>query len=1313
MKIRGTAARVAMKWMVVANLAYAATAWGQYPPPTPINLQQTTPQKVLGLARENLPETSGTLLVKGVRQPVRIVRDRFGVPHIYAQNTADLFFAQGYVAAQDRMWQLEMWRRMGEGRLSEVLGPRYLERDRFARTLQFRGNLHEEMTKYHPEGQVIFESFARGVNAAIVETLESGKLPIEFRLMGFNPDPVWTATTLLNRMVAWGLTRNVASEVARALALKKGSAETVDAALVTDPKHKTVVPDGLDLGDITPEILNITRDAGDLHWKLQESSGKSNAGVLAPDQQKLVDQTLAALTEQISGNSDLGSNNWVVGGSKSTTGMPLLANDPHREVVNPSLRNFVHLVAPGWNVIGATEPGLPGVSIGHNENVAWGFTILGVDQEDLYVEETNPENTAYLYKGKWIPFAVDRQLIRTKGKPAPEIYDVRSTQHGPLLYLDATRHRAYALRWVGSLPGGAGYLGSLNVMQAKNWDEFTKGVAKSWYLPSHSLVYTDVKGNYGYIAAAASPVRKGWDGLLPVPGKDGKYEWQGIEPLESLPRELNGRRGYYASANNDVVSKYFPKYQSSLGYEYSAPYRFDRITEVLSGKQKFSLEDMEHLQFDHKSLVAAKLVPMLKGVHPGTAAAQDAAKALLGWNFDVSVDSTAATLYEFWYYKLAPKVYAANLPGSLKEEIKTLDPRQVIGWLSSEKDIAKRNSILAAALEEAATEIHKRFGDESSAWTWGEVHKAELRHPLENDKTAAVFHVGPVSRGGDAFTVQATSNVSATGSSEFHGASAMFVLDPQDWDRSVALNAPGNQANGGAQHATDLAAGWGSGAYFPLAFSKAKVEEVAEETMTLAPYSEAEGREKDAAFERVQGDTFNIPAAVTIVFGDYDNDGWPDMYVGYRSEMNRLYHNDHGKFVDVTLSSGIIDTNEVRSAAWGDYNGDGLLDLYVGFGMTSTVPNRLYRNDGNGHFTEVALESGLYDTGESRQISFVDYDNDGLVDLAVAFREKENKIYHNEGNGHFSDATAKTGLGDPRKTIAGVWFDYNQSGHLSLFEANQNGDANGFYINEGNGHFIDKAKELGVAAENRGINYGSVGLGVIDVNNDGKLDVFAANYGPAWLLMNDGTRFHDVAPEVGLGINAHLVSTGWGDYDNDGKPDLYADGYLSGHENIRDYLWHNDGGTFTDVTPGYMLKHDADHAVVWADFDNDGALDLALADHEREGGVNLYRNVLPVGASGRSLAVLVLDDQGHYTRPGAEVKIYRAGTTELLGYQIVDTGSSYSSQSALPLYFGFAQPIHVDVEVINLTQSGRKSTWMRNVNPADYHGKLLQVRTMR
>jgi penicillin amidase len=259
-------------------------------------------------------------------------------------------------------------------------------------------------------------------------------------------------------------------------------------------------------------------------------------------------------------NFDLGSNSWVIGGVKSATGGPLLANDPHREILNPSLRNLVHLVAPGWNVIGMTEPGMPGVLVGHNEDVAWGFTILGVDQQDLYVEETDPADpNRYLYNGQWRTMSVERELIQVQGKRGqPEVFENKATIHGPVIYEHKERHRAYTLRWVGAEAGGAGYLGSLNVLQAKNWNEFTAGVAKSWYLPSHSLVYADTKGNYGYVAAALSPIRRNWDGLLPVPGKDGQYEWEGFVPLTELPRELNRPAGYYATANNDVVPKFSP-----------------------------------------------------------------------------------------------------------------------------------------------------------------------------------------------------------------------------------------------------------------------------------------------------------------------------------------------------------------------------------------------------------------------------------------------------------------------------------------------------------------------------------------------------------------------------------------------------------------------------------------------------------------------------------------------------------------------------------------------------------------------------------
>jgi len=1283
-----------------------------------------TQQPPPSLAALALAQHDGTLTLQGLHHPVEVLRDTWGISHIYAQDTYDLFFAQGFIAAQDHMWQMELWRRNGEGKLAEVLGTEYVQRDTFARLLVFRGDWNAEFKKYHPDGPVIFAAFARGVNAAIHVALEEGKVPVEFQLMGFQPEAVWTAKTVLTRMPAWTLSRNASSELARALAIKAYGVDKAQQLIFTSPYKQIEIPAGLDLGDIVPQILDIARNANDLKWKFNSATSKPQEGGAASGGMAEVEKDSQLPADNLpameaDSKFDLGSNSWVIGGTKSTTGMPILANDPHREVVNPALRMLVHLNAPGWNDIGATEPGMPGISIGHNDDVAWGFTILGVDQQDIYVEETDTNNPdRYMYKDQWLTMTSDQQLIHVKGKLfQPIVFDVKTTIHGPVLYEDKARHRAYSLRWVGSEVGGAGYLGSLNVMQVKNWGEFTADVAKSWYLPSHSLVYADIKGNYGYMAAVLTPMRKNWDGLLPVPGKDGKYEWDGFLPFSQLPKELNGSKGFYASANNDVVPKLFPKFNIPLGYEYSAPYRYDRITEVLSEKKKFDVEDSEKLQQDHVSLPARTLVPLFKGVKSDRAEVQDAIDKLLAWNFVVNKDATTPTIYEYWLLKLVPLVYAPHLPEMLRNKFNRYDVREVVAWMKSpDKDfgpnpIAARNQIMLTALEQALVELRQKYGDDESKWIWGDIHKATFEHPLLTEGTKSVFAIEPVRRGGDAYTVQATSNATEKGAQQEHGASAMLVLDVKDWDRSVGLNAPGNSAQPGDAHYSDLAPLWGDGKYFPLAFSKKKVEEVTKNRLVLYPELENEAKEPEAAFERVQTDLFTDESPVAIAWGDYDNDGYADLFVGYRGGMVKLFHNDHGHFVDVSIEAGITDSNEVRSAAWGDFDGDGNLDLYIGFAFNSSTPNRLYRGDGHGHFTDVAAKMGVNDWGETRQSTFVDFNNDGRPDLFVAFREKESRLYRNDGD-HFTEVAKQMGINGARNTVGAVWFDYNEDGRLDLFEADQNGKTNVVYRNDGE-HFTEVAHQLGMDGPDRTIELGSVSIAVGDYNDDGRLDLFFANYGPSWLMRNDGGgKFTDVAPQMGVVVNRHLVSAGWGDYDNDGKLDLYTDGYLSGHPNIRDYLFHNDGDHFMDVTPGYMLKNDADHAVAWVDYDQDGALDLTLANHEPGGVLSLFHNKLPAVQAHRSLQVLVLDSKGHYTQAGAEVRLYVAGTHQVLGARQMDTGSAYDGQSAIPVHFGLAKEGKVDVEVTSMSNLGRKITRVEGVDPSLLQGKPLIIKTV-
>jgi penicillin amidase len=1280
------------------------------------------------LADQALPYHSGQLTAAGLHHPVKVVRDKWGIAHIYADNTHDLFFAQGFTAAQDHMWQMEMWRRSAEGRLAEVLGPEYINRDKLARLLAFRGDWATEEKKYSPEGPVIFAAFAEGVNCAIRVAIDQGKIPVEFQMMGFLPVASWTPHTMLTRVPAWGLSRNAAAELARALAVKTMGVETAERLMMTEPEKKIVVPGGLDLASISPRALELAKGAGIANYKIKPMAVKPAGIALGaldmPEPTALTAQE-ASMAEVLmreaydeSKSFDLGSNDWVIGGSKSATGKPILANDPHREVENPALRYFVHLVAPGYDVIGMTEPGLPGVSVGHNAEVAWGSTILGTDQQDLYVEQTDPAHPdRYLYKGEWLPMETSCEILQVKGQRAqPEIFYPKWTVHGPVLFEDHDKRVAYALKWVGAEVGGAGYLGSLNVLKAKDWGEFTSGLERSWYLPSHSLVYADTKGNYGYAAAALSPIRSNWDGLLPVPGKDGKYEWAGFTPMEKLPQQLNGAKGFYASANNDVLPKIFGHTDLVRGFEYSAAYRFNRIDEVLSEKKKFTLADMEALQQDEVSMPARQLAPLLKNLTSSKPAVSRALRQLNAWNEVLSQDSVAATIYEYWVLKLTERVYAIHVPAEQQGSFTRYDLRRVISWVNApdatfgEKPVEARNQMLLDALDDAVTMLTARHGNDMSAWQWGKLHTATFEHPLLAAETRDLFAVPAVSRGGDAYTVKATSSPTEKSSEQVHGASAMMVLDTSDWDNSVGLNAPGNESAAGSIHAKDLVQLWGDGKYFPLAFSRAKVDAVAEAKQMLEPLHEAEGDPGKVPFERAQTETFTDISPVVISWADYDNDSWPDLIVAYSTGVLKLFHNDRGVLRDVTGSTGLNDYRQrITAASWGDFDGDGNLDLYIGYAYSPAVPNRLYHGDGKGHFIDVADKMGLHDYGETRQVSFVDFNNDGRPDLYLGFRDRANRLYRNDGD-HFTEVSEKMGITGVNWTVGSIWFDYNGDGRLDLFEANQNGKLNAVYRNDGD-HFTNVAHELGLDGAPRSFELGSVGIAVADFNNDGKFDLFYGNYGPSWLLRNEGGTFSDVAPEFGVSINAHIVCVGWGDYDNDGRPDLYADGYLSGHEHQEDFLLHNEGDHFRDATPSMMLKHDGDHAVVWVDYDKDGALDLSIADHEGEGQLSLYHNTSPPEQAHRSLEVMVVDGKGHFTRAGAEVRLYQAGTRNVLGGRLVDSGSGYNSQSVLPVHFGLGQETGpVDVEVTWMSPTGRKIVRAANVNPAAHIGNPLIVK---
>jgi hypothetical protein len=464
-------------------------------------------------------------------------------------------------------------------------------------------------------------------------------------------------------------------------------------------------------------------------------------------------------------------------------------------------------------------------------------------------------------------------------------------------------------------------------------------------------------------------------------------------------------------------------------------------------------------------------------------------------------------------------------------------------------------------------------------------------------------------------------------------------------------------------------------------------------------------------FELVQPDLFAASGGQPNCWADFDGDGDLDLFVGFRQDVpNRLYRNDGGTFTDVAAALGVADATDTRAAAWGDFDADGDPDLFVGFTRRSGAPAKLYRNDGAGRgFTDVAKEVGIESVGESRQPSFVDVDNDGDLDLFVALRDAPNLLFRNDG-GRFTSSGKEVGLDDPRRTVGVVWFDMDADGDLDLFVANQNGDNNGMFRNEG-GRFADVASTLGVAAAGRPETSGSNGPSVADYDNDGDLDLFVAGYGGNFLYRNDGHgTFTDVAAALGVAGGDKATPSRWGDFDNDGRIDLYVSSYIDKPVNERDFLYRNEGARFADVIPGEIAKRGATHGVQWVDFDRDGDLDLSLANNNPTGTHSLYRNLLPAARARQSVQVLVQDERGRQTRAGSEVRVYAARTRTLLGTGIVDTGSGYCSQNAMPVHVGLGADAPVDVEVTAFGPGGRTTTRVANVKPSSLPGRVLIVK---
>lgn len=464
------------------------------------------------------------------------------------------------------------------------------------------------------------------------------------------------------------------------------------------------------------------------------------------------------------------------------------------------------------------------------------------------------------------------------------------------------------------------------------------------------------------------------------------------------------------------------------------------------------------------------------------------------------------------------------------------------------------------------------------------------------------------------------------------------------------------------------------------------------------------------AFELVQPDVFAASGAQPNAWADLDGDGDLDLFVGFKQdEANRLYRNDNGRFVNVAAEAGVADVMDTRAASWGDFDADGDADLFVGFTRKSNTAARLYRNEGRGKpFADVASSVGLDVIGEIRQPSFVDYDGDGDLDLFVAVRDAPNLLFRNDG-ARFVSVGKQAGLADPRRTVGAVWFDLDADGDLDVFVANQNGDLNGMFRNDG-GTFSDVAAALGMDAAGRAQTSGSNGPSVADFDRDGDLDLFVAGYGPNFLYRNDGAgRFTEIAAEAGVAGGALATPSRWGDVDNDGWIDLYVSSYIDKPVNERDFLFHNVKGRFEDVLPALKLPHGATHGIQWVDYDADGDLDFSLANNNPGGTHALYRNQLVADDTTGSVEVLVVDQSSRATRAGAEVRVYAAGTRNLLGMGIVDSGGGYCSQNVMPVHIGVGDSEKVDIEVTVMV--GGKREISRRAGIAPLPGVVERMRT--
>jgi penicillin amidase len=778
--------------------------------------------------RRPWPRTDGKAQGDGLQAEVTVIRDQWGVPHVYASNPHDLFFAQGYVHAQDRFWQMEFWRRIGTGRLAEILGESALDSDRFIRTVGWHRTAAQEVELLDDETRMALEAYAEGVNAYI--STHRRRLGLEFTILGltgveFEPEP-WTPLNTLTwtKVMSWDLGGNRTDELLRAHLAARLGTPALDALVPPYPEdHPVIVPHPL--AGATLEAM--------------------------PE---------AAFEAHVLGSGDqVGSNSWVITGSRTETGMPLLANDTHLSIQMPSIWYEIGLhcepVGQGcpYNVVGFSFAGVPGVIIGHNERIAWGVTNLDPDVQDLFIERVNPEDpNQYEYEGEWVDMEIVREEIHVAGEEEPVVVNARITRHGPIINDVAGGPeedwsfgwQPLAFSWTALQPGTL--MRSVVLLnQAGNWGEFREALSY-WDVPSQNFVYADAEGNIGYQAPGRIPVRAAGDGSMPVPGWTGEYEWVDYIPFDELPRALNPPEGYIVTANHAVVG---PDYPYFISMDWAPGYRARRIVELIEADDAISITDVQAIQGDSSPAWADDVLPHLLVLPSDERRLAEALEMLRAWDRRAGRDSAGAALFEAFRLHLIDLTFGDELGEQLLRRARSNATVALVDLLADEgspwfddvttPEVETRDEILLRALEEAVEELTETLGRDMAGWRWGDLHTATFENQSLGQcgvgLIEAIFNRGPVPVDGTVATVNNTAYDLDDPYRVTWIPSQRQIVDLADLTRSVSMHTTGQSGHPYHRHYDDMIDPWRNIEYHPMLWERADVEVDAEGMLVLRP----------------------------------------------------------------------------------------------------------------------------------------------------------------------------------------------------------------------------------------------------------------------------------------------------------------------------------------------------------------------------------------------------------------------------------------------------------------------------------------------